>query len=174
MESFLQRFILRTKAEPVASTAEVRPMQDPAPNPERAISWKCGVTPLDEQNEALFKAIRRYQSALKSGEAHATEEALSFLEQHVDGHLALEEAYMEHIHFPGLAEHRQGHRAFEQHIHAFHDRAEGGDPGVGLELSRLLYAWMREHVLKEDPVWSEFARLNRRRRPEPTPPAESN
>jgi hemerythrin len=32
-----------------------------------------------------------------------------------------------------------------------------------LELSQLLYAWMRVHVLKEDAVWSDFAKSRRRR-----------
>jgi hemerythrin-like metal-binding protein len=175
LEGFLQRFVLRNKvgAQVPPSPSEARRPQTAAPS-EKSIPWKCGVTQLDEQNEALFNAIRRYQGALKSGDVHATEEVLAFLEDHMAGHLALEESYMEHIHFPDLAGHRQGHRAFEHQVHAFRNRIAGGDQGVGLELSQLLYAWMREHVLKEDPVWSEFAKANRRRRPDPAPRAESS
>jgi hemerythrin len=32
-----------------------------------------------------------------------------------------------------------------------------------LELSQVLFAWLRVHVMKEDSVWSEFAKSRRRR-----------
>jgi hemerythrin len=163
LSGILRRFILRGEERPEVRSPDVRPVQVPAPEREKSIPWKCGVTRLDEQNEALFKAIRRYQAALKSGAGSgAMEEALAFLEGHAEGHFALEEAFMQHVHFPGLAEHQQGHRAFQHQIHAFRDRIANGDPSAGLELSQFLYAWMRVHVLKEDMVWSEHAKSGRR------------
>lgn len=171
---FLQRFLLRSKGDLMAVHPDARPSETPAPSSEKSIPWKCGVPRLDEQNEVLFKAIRQYQATLKAGKGSAaTEEALTFLEGHMEGHLALEEAYMEHIHFPGLVEHQRGHRAFRHQIHAFRDRVAAGDTSAGLELSQILYSWMRVHVLKEDLVWSEFAKSSHRRRNEPPPPAES-
>jgi hemerythrin len=162
LEGFLQRYILRQKGGPEAPTAEVRPVQVSAPCGGKAIPWKCGVTRLDEQNEALFRVIRQYQLALKTGGGSgAMTEALTFLEGHADAHFALEEAYLEHIHFPDLAEHQQGHRAFRLQVQAFRTRVANRDPGAGLELSQFLYAWMRMHVLKEDLVWSEYARSGR-------------
>lgn len=162
MDSFLKRFILRAEGGP-AVPADRRPVQAPALPSEKPIPWKCGVPRLDEQNEALFKAIRQYQAALKSGAgSDAMEEALALLESHAEGRLALEDAYMDYIHFPGLAEHRQGHQAFQHQLHAYRGRIAAGDPSAGLELSQFLYAWMREHVLKEDSTWSEYAKARRR------------
>lgn len=174
-ETFLRRFILRGEeapasearapqaAEPQALAPQTTASQVPTSSGEKSIPWKCGVARLDDQNEALFKAIRQYQAALKSGVgSSATEEAMRFLEDHVEGHLPLEEAYLERIQFPGLEEHRQGHRAFQHQIHAFRHRVSVGDHSAGLELSQLLYAWMRVHVLKEDVVWSDYAKSRRR------------
>ncbi len=164
VDAFLQRFILRGKGAPVAPPVEDRPIQAPASSSEKTIPWKCGVARLDEQYDALFKVTRQFMGALKSGaELGVMEEVLASLGGHVEGHLALEEAYLEHIGFPGLAEHRQGHQVFQHQIHAFHRRIVDGDSSAGLELSQVLFAWMRLHVAKEDSVWSEFAKSRRRR-----------
>jgi hemerythrin len=162
VEAFLQRFILRKQGVPAAPPAEDRPAKAPASSSEKAAPWKCGVARLDEQNEALFRLIRHFQGALKAGAEHSVmEEVLTSLRGHVDKHLALEEAYLVKISFPGLPEHRQGHRAFLHQIHAFHRRILDRDPSAGLELSQLLFAWLRLHVAKEDSVWSEFAQARR-------------
>lgn len=162
LDDFLRRFVLRGKNDPVVSSPKTRLALASAPTPEKATPWKCGVTRLDEGNQVLFKAIRQFQGALKGGaEPGAMDAAVTFLKEHTDGHLALEEAYMEHIHFPGLTEHRQVHQVFQTQVRAFHHQLSEGDPGAGMELSRLLYAWIRVHVVKEDAVWSEFAKANR-------------
>lgn len=163
-DRFFRRFIL--KKEPAEVTASPEASSDPGlrSNGEKVAAWKCGVARIDEPNEALFKAIRQYQAAFKAGAGPgATEDMLAFLEGHVDGHLPFEESFLEHIHFPGLAEHRLGHQAFQHQIHAIRDRALNADASAGLELSQVLFAWMREHVMKEDAVWCEFAKARRKR-----------
>lgn len=161
---FLQRMVRREKPLPAAPRPEVSPAPVPVTSGVHALRWQCGVARLDDQSRALFQAIRHYQTAFRSGGGSvAVEETLAFLEDHAASHLTLEELYLERIGFPGLAEHRQGHRAFQHQIHAFRDRVADKDPSVGLELSQLLYAWMKEHVLKEDSIWCEFARSSRRR-----------
>lgn len=159
---FLRRFVRRETPLPVIPHADASPSPVPAAGGESALRWQCGVTRLDDQTKALFQAIRHYQSTVKSGAGSAViEETLVFLEGHAAGHLRLEEAYLERIGFPGLAEHRQGHRIFQRQIQAFRDRVAHRDPSVALELSQLLYAWTKEHILKEDSIWCEFARSNR-------------
>jgi hemerythrin-like metal-binding protein len=162
---FLQRYVMREKPVSAAPRPDASPVLVPVASGETTSQWQCGVARLDDQSKALFQAIRRYQTAFRAGAgSEATEEALAFLEDHADGHLVLEEVYLERIGFPGLAEHRQGHRAFQHQIHAFRDRVADKDPSVGLELSQLLYAWMKEHVLREDVIWCEHARASRRHR----------
>jgi hemerythrin len=164
VKAFLERFILRRESAPVAPPLEDHPAQAPVPPKGKATPWRCGVARLDEQYDALFKVIRQFQGALRSGAKPGTmEEALTALVSHAEGHLALEEAFLEQIGFPGLAEHRHGHQAFRHQIRAFQRRIADGDPNAGLELSQQLFAWLRVHIAKEDSIWSEFAKTRRRR-----------
>jgi hemerythrin len=170
LQAFLDRFILKREA-PSAVPAKEHP---PAPGTSRAGEqhlppgdqhhrWKCGVPRLDEQYDELFRLVRKNQGALKAGtEPGVLEEALSSLASHLEGHLPMEEAYLNQISFPGLVEHRRLHQAFLQQVQAIRPRIAERDPLAGLELSQLLFAWMRVHVGKEDPIWSEFARSRRR------------
>jgi hemerythrin-like metal-binding protein len=164
MKAFLERFILRKTAAQDVLPLVGSSSQTPATAIEKTIQHTCGVPKLDEQNEALFNVIRIFQGCLKSGtESDAMKAALASLGGHVENHLALEEAYLEHISFPGLAEHRSEHQSFRQQLQAIHNRITDGDTAAGLELSQLLFAWLRVHVGREDPVWSEFARARHRR-----------
>jgi hemerythrin-like metal-binding protein len=160
LEAFVQRFILRREvAAVVPPLADGSATEAAAPVLDKTIRWKCGVPRLDEQYEALFKVIRQFQRDLKEGaKPDVMKETLAALEHHVEGHLAEEEAYLEFIHFPDMAAHRLGHQAFRHQIGALQQRILAGDPSAGLELSRLLFTWMRLHVLKEDSLWNEFAK----------------
>jgi hemerythrin len=164
LQAFLERFLLRRRREPDVLPVKCCQSQAPASSPsEKSVPWKCGVPRLDEQNAALFKLIRQFQSALKyRAESGVTEEALSSLVSHVEGHLALEEAYLSQIAFPGLAEHRAVHQAFQHQLQEFRHRMADRDPSAALELSQQLFAWLRVHVVKEDSVWSEYAKARRR------------
>jgi len=169
-KAFLDRFILKGKALPAVPPKVDPPVPVPSsarekhPSGDQQPRWKCGVPRLDEQYDELFRIVRKNQGALKAGtEPEVLEEALSSLASHLEGHLPMEEAYLNQIAFPGLVEHRRLHQAFLQQVQAFRLRIAERDPMAGLELSRLLFAWIRVHVGKEDSVWSEFARSRRRR-----------
>jgi hemerythrin len=163
LDGFIQRFLQKKRGIPPAAGAGAATEAAIPPRCVKGQVWKCGVTQLDEQNGHLFEAIRQYQADHKSVGDGATDGVLAFLEVHMEGHLALEEAYLEQVRFPGLGEHRGAHRAFVNQLHSFSARRAAGDSDVSLELPRLLLAWMREHVLHKDAIWSEYARANRRR-----------
>jgi hemerythrin-like metal-binding protein len=159
--AFVKRFVLHKEGVSLPD-ADSSSAVNQTPSGDKLAPWKCGIPKLDEPNEALIKAIRQYQATCKTGAGpSATEEVLTFLESHVESHLPLEEVYLERIHFPGLAEHRQGHRLFQHQIHAIRNRVANGEVSIGLELSQVLYAWMREHILKEDAAWRTFAKARR-------------
>lgn len=164
LKAFLERFILLRKGRPDVPPIEACLSQASASSSsEKPLPWKCGVPRLDEQYEALFKVIRQFQGALKSrAESGVTEEALSTLVSHVEGHLALEESYLNQIAFPGLTEHRALHQVFTHQLQEFRRRIADRDPSAALELSQRLLVWLRVHVLKEDAVWSEYAKARRR------------
>ena len=158
LDAFVERFILQRKgAEAVSPAAE--PLIPPPSPSEKAAPWKCGVPQLDEHYEAVFKAIRQFQAAFKSGPDPAVmKRRLESLERSVEGHLALEEAYLEHLGFPGRNEHLLGHRAFRHQLQALSSRLMDGDPGAGMELSQLLFTWLKRHVMREDAAWVDYAK----------------
>lgn len=163
LDSFIRRFIRMEEAPSVVAGPDTSATPAPRQGGDSLAAWKCGVTRIDEPNEALFKAIRQYQAAFKAGAgAGATEEILAFVVGHVDHHLPFEEAFLDHLHFPDLVEHRRRHQVFQHQIHAIQDRMAKGDPSAGLELSQMLYAWMKEHILKEDVLWCTYAKSKRR------------
>lgn len=167
LESFIQRFILKMPEHGAASPPPPGPGPGKidTPSDERSAPWRCGVPRLDEQYETLFRLVKQFQGRIKAGaDPTALGEALNILEAHMEGHLALEEAYLEHVEFPGLAAHRNRHQTFLHQLQLFRQRLASGDRSAGLELSQVLYAWIKVHVLKEDPLWGEHAKARRRRR----------
>ena len=107
LDGFIQRFLLKKQQEiPPLFGARAATVATTPPPCEKGQVWKCGVTQLDEQNGHLFEAIRQYQADHKSVGDGATDGVLAFLEAHMEGHLAHEEAYLDQVRFPGLAEHR--------------------------------------------------------------------
>jgi hemerythrin len=162
--AFVDRFILKRPAEQAPPKGKAVPDQAPDHHHEKATPWTCGIDALDEEYEALFRVIRQFQGALKSkaGSSHL-EEVMAALADQVERQLTMEEAHLDRMGFPGRAEHLIQHQAFRYQIQAFHLRIASRDPQAGLELSQQLFAWLRVHVRKEDPVWSEYAKSRRRR-----------
>ena len=165
----LRRVFLRREgaelaaAPPAPEASGEEEILDGGPARAEAGIWKSGVPRIDEQHQAIFDAIRNFQAAIRAGAgAQGIQEVVDFLERYTRDHFALEEAYMEHLGFPELAGHRQEHRAFLMQVRAARERAEAGDGTLALELSRLLYEWLRRHVMHEDVAYRDFAR-NRRR-----------
>ncbi|WLT30138.1 bacteriohemerythrin [Geothrix sp. PMB-07] len=165
LQAFIQRFFLKEPQDAAARPAGLNSSKIHSPSGERSTPWRCGVTRLDEQYEILFRLVKQFQALIKAGaDTVGMDAALKTLEVHLEGHLALEEAYLEHIEFPGLANHRNLHQTFRHQLQLFQQRIASGDRSAGLELSQVLYAWIKVHVLKEDPLWGEHAKARRRRK----------
>lgn len=72
-------------------------------------------------------------------------------------HFDREEAYMEKIRFPGLAEHKIQHR---QVIDELDKIAASGTRGakVALSLQLFMKVWLFEHISKHDAAYATFAK----------------
>ena len=162
MQAFIDRFILRRRksaaARPPTSSGPT-----PATSPSAAPQWKSGVPRMDEQQEAMFEAIRTLQAAIKAGaRSEGITNVLAFLEPYTEEHFLLEESYMEHLHYPDSAAHHEEHRMFRHRVQEFRQRSPAGDSNLSLELLNVLHDWLREHVMKEDVACAEFAKAKRR------------
>jgi hemerythrin-like metal-binding protein len=128
-----------------------------------SIEWNpryaTGIAAIDYQHKTLVEHIGKLQQALEA--ERIQEEAaglMEFLVRYVDEHFTLEEAYMEHIGYPGLAEHRDLHGRLRIRVQALADKVARGAPGTGMELSLLLFGWLRDHILHDDFMYVEHAR----------------
>lgn len=132
-----------------------------------SIQWNprfaTGITTIDAQHKNLVEVIQRLQQALETGHPHAeTMEIMQFLLGYVDGHFALEEAYMKHIGYPGLPGHQKLHDQLRMQVNALNDRLAHDEPGSAMELSILLFHWLRDHILEDDFSYVSHARDRRR------------
>jgi len=120
-----------------------------------SIQWSprfaTGIPAIDVQHRNLVEVIHKLQLALETGQPHKeTMEIMQFLLGYVDEHFTLEEAYMEHIGYPGLPQHRKLHEQLRIQVNALHDRLSNDEPGSAMELSLLLFHWLRDHILHDD------------------------
>lgn len=111
---------------------------------------RTGVPKLDEQHQEIRDAILQLQGDMRKGVAgQALAEALGGLLQKMNDHFSYEESYLEHIHYPGLENHRAEHQQLRTQLLHFQDRADQGDQAVSLELTNFLFNWFRKHTLEE-------------------------
>ena len=126
-------------------------------------SYATGIPAIDAQHKNLLEHIQRLQQALHEGRAQdESAELMAFLLSYVDEHFALEEAYMEHIAYPRLTQHREIHRLLRIRVQAIADRLAKADPGAGIDLSLLLFEWLRDHILHDDLAYVDHARSRKR------------
>lgn len=132
------------------------------PSIEWNARYETGVAAIDYQHRTLVEHIGKLQRALE--EDRLQEEAvglMTFLVHYVDEHFTLEEAYMEHIGYPELAQHRELHGRLRIRVQALADKLARGEPGDGVELSALLFGWLRDHILHDDFMYIEHRRGGR-------------
>jgi len=120
-----------------------------------SIQWNpryaTGIPEIDAQHKNLVEVIHKLRQALEKGHPHAeTMEIMQFLLGYVDEHFTLEEAYMEHIGYPGLPQHRKLHEQLRMQVYALNDRLAHDEPGSAMELSLLLFHWLMDHILHDD------------------------
>jgi hemerythrin len=119
-----------------------------------------GVKEIDAQHLEIRDAFLALQRNLRDGAMdQALTESLDLLSQRMNAHFEYEEAYLEHVQFPGLQNHRAEHAQFRAQILQLRERAGAGDHTLSLEISSFLFNWFRQHTLIED---STFAKSTHR------------
>ena len=128
-------------------------------------SFATGIPAIDAQHKNLVEIIRRLQQALETSQPQAeTAEILRFLLRYVDEHFILEESYMEYIGYPELPAHRQLHLQLRMQVHALNDRLARDEPGTAMDLSMLLFHWLKDHILHDDLAYVSHAQERKRRK----------
>lgn len=134
---------------------------DTPPKPAQATPlppFTSGVKLIDQQHLAMLTAIKDLRETMVNPRAeHSVAKTLAFLVSYTDDHFSYEEAYMEHIQFPGLGKHKDEHAYFRHQVLQLQQRTASADTNVALELSAFLFKWLQEHILNEDVAYSDFA-----------------
>ncbi len=124
--------------------------------------FTSGIKLIDQQHLEMLTAIKELREALSDRRAEpAVAKTLAFLITYTDDHFSYEEAYMEHIQFPGLHKHKDEHAYFRHQVQQLQQRVAAKDTNVALELSAFLCRWLKAHILCEDVAYADYARLRK-------------
>ena len=113
--------------------------------------YSVGVKAIDKQHSDLVNALNELHAAMLSGQAKTvTGPLLHKLVSYTREHFAAEEAMMNSVHYPGLAEHKIKHRNLTEQVEEFVARFEHGESTLSVPLMTFLRDWLTTHILKED------------------------
>ncbi len=122
-------------------------------------SWSdamlCGIPAIDEQHKELFRQIDILRDR---GNKDRIPNVLRFLADYVVKHFNDEESIHLRSKYPHAAEHRKLHVNFIntfQELKAKFDKSEG-DLSAILELNKVVFDWLKEHVMKVDKQFAKY------------------
>jgi hemerythrin-like metal-binding protein len=121
--------------------------------------FATGLPALDAEHKALFREVRRIQASVEpGGDPQEGRRLLETLLSSLDVHGTNEEADMARLGYPGLEAHRASHRLLRQRLEGIRLQLIQGDGATGMALSRLLYDWLKDHMLQDDLTFAAFIR----------------
>lgn len=153
---FVRFYILQRQAKKLVPGP--RPAIHP---PQSGLQWDLslatGIERIDREHQELMVAIQRFQKAVQEGSGLGiVNGTVKLLVRYSEDHFTLEESYMAQIKYPRLPAHREDHARLRARIRYLQQRE--ADPAKALELSTQLCQYLRDHILKEDASYAEFAR----------------
>jgi len=128
-----------------------------------AIRWTedlaVGVEAIDRQHQELFAtAARLIEEAERGGGAGEAARTVSFLEEYVTNHFALEEFYMKRKYYPAYPSHKAEHTAFIADFYDLREQLdlEGSTPALVARLAEWIGGWLVEHIGRQDKALGAF------------------
>ncbi|NLP31280.1 MAG: hemerythrin family protein [Clostridiales bacterium] len=130
-----------------------------------AVKWtpdlSVGVERIDTQHKICFEKANDLFQAGKSGKSkEKIAETLEFLEDYAKKHFRDEEAYMEHINYPGLEQQKIAHRKFEEEVailkHEF--QQSGSNINLIINANQMIIDWLINHISNMDKQIGIFAK----------------
>jgi len=123
----------------------------------RAIS--VGDETIDKQHQKLLNELNILLSNLFADSSDKIiNEAVSFLSEYIDDHLAYEEKYMKEYKYPEIDFHTSLHRGFIDQYKVFKKRLADGAPKkeLILEIEEYIGSWWIHHISVEDKKYAVF------------------
>jgi hemerythrin len=110
-----------------------------------------GVESIDNEHKRLIKIANAIIKI--SNESRSKDQlihAISYLREYTVVHFQNEEHYMESIHYPGLAEHRQEHAKLKLVVKDYQATLYHAESLDGIDVLSFIKSWLLEHVLGSD------------------------
>ena len=122
-------------------------------------SWSdamlCGIPAVDEQHKELFRQIDILRDKNNKDRIPSV---LRFLADYVVKHFNDEESLHLRSKYPQAAEHRKLHAIFIKTFHQLKAKydASPGDLAAVLEINKVVFDWLKEHVMKVDKSFATY------------------
>lgn len=127
-----------------------------------AIEWREAMSlnneEVDSDHRYMIRLVNAVEEALESPDRRGTVNvALDLLRDYAETHFKREEALMQKVGYPGLAEHKNHHQALVKKLSELEEKIPGkADPGnfdnepFPENLMELLRHWLIGHIIGED------------------------
>ncbi|HJW56059.1 MAG TPA: bacteriohemerythrin [Burkholderiaceae bacterium] len=121
-------------------------------------SLSCGHESIDTDHRYLFDIAERLRIAGIHGQADAEiGQILAELMDYVDRHFAREEALMQAVDYPCMADHRFEHSLLIRRVKSLYRRFIEGKPLQPREVAQFVNRWLRYHIMHSDLDMARYA-----------------
>lgn len=114
-------------------------------------SLLIGVEAIDRQHKSLFEKLKLIELAIAAGNGDTVAtDIIAFMDKYVVEHFGQEEALMEEIGYPDVAEHKQEHQLFIDKSIEFELDKHIGDVALPKNMLAFFAEWFVQHVSMSD------------------------
>ena len=118
-----------------------------------------GVEEIDNQHKEFINALNSLLDAMARGKGRKIiGDELSFIENYVDKHFALEEGYMRRFMYDKYHAHKAIHDGFKKEMAALKAEFQQGGPAIGLviKVEKNMLDWLINHINEVDKKLGAF------------------
>lgn len=118
-------------------------------------SFALGIEEIDAQHKKIFERLLAIENAVtKRDPWHILRFQLDELAAYMKFHLAVEEAMLEIIRYPGRSEHRESHARILEQVAELESALK--EDSKAEDLVRFFEGWFLKHVLAADRRYAEY------------------
>ena len=109
-----------------------------------------GIDVIDEQHRRIVDYINTLHDALEKDDQQAVAGVFEDLVDYTLTHFTFEESLLEEAGYTYISAHKRLHQLFVRKLDGYKVRYEDGDKEALAELSRMLKAWLVNHIRHDD------------------------
>ncbi|WP_417796397.1 bacteriohemerythrin [Terasakiella pusilla] len=119
-------------------------------------SLRTGNPVVDEEHQEFITMLNGYYSLMRLGKgADQVDDMIAKFSDHMNIHLANEEAEMAKMSYPELEAHKKSHRVFLERLNEIKRQQEAGQD-TSVDFLEYMAKWLREHTMKYDKLYVTY------------------